>query len=72
MISLSSTTLVQLQSQSKLLGHFLSSRALNFSVKDFDLTAINNIGRERKQARRKKLCPVEVSQLFLSETVVMV
>ena len=72
MISLSSTTLVQLQSQSKLLGHFLSSRLLNVCVQDFDLTAIYNIGRERKRARRKKLCSVEESQLFLSETVVMV
>ena len=71
MISPSSTTLVQLQSQSKLLGQLLSSRLLNVCVHDFDLTAINNIGRERKRARRKKLCPVEVSQLFLSETVVM-
>ena len=71
MISLSSTTLVQLQSQSKLLGQLLSSRLLNVCVHDFDLTAINNIGRERKRARRKKLCPVEVFQLFLSETVVL-
>ena len=57
---------------SKLLGHFLSSRALNVSVQDFDWNTINNIKRERKRARRKKLCSVEVSQLFQSETVVMV
>ena len=34
-------------------------------------TAIINIGRERRRAKRKKKRSVEVSQVFLSETVVL-
>ena len=34
-----------------------------------ELTAINNIGREKRWARRKKQPSVEVFQIFLSDTV---
>ena len=50
------------------LDTLLSSCPPNVGVQDFGLTAINNIGRTRRQARSKKRHWVEVSQLFLSET----
>ena len=61
-----------LQSPSKLLGHLicylLPSRC--WCAKCGELTAINNIGRTRVRARsEKKKCWVEVSLLFLSETM---
>ena len=54
MMSLSSTTLVQLQSQSKLLGQLLSSRLLNVCVHDFDLTATNNIREGEETGEKEK------------------
>ena len=64
------TFLTYLQSQSKLLAHFavfLPSQC--WCARFGELTAINNIGRTRRQTRSKKQHWVEVSQLFLSETV---
>ena len=59
------------QSQSRLLGHltvFLPSQC--WCARFGELTAINNIGRTRRRARSEiKLRWVDVSQLFLSETV---
>ena len=59
-----------LQSQSKLLGHFavfLPSQC--WCARFGEFTVITNIGRTRRWARREKQHWVEVSQLFLSETV---
>ena len=63
---------LNLQSQSKLFGHltvFLPSQCC--CARFGELTAIKNIGRERRRARREKKNSVrELSLLFLSETVV--
>ena len=54
------------------LVNLLSSRPPNVGAQDLvELTAINNIGywEKRRRRRGKKQHPVEVSQLFLSETI---
>ena len=64
------TFLTHLQSQSKFLAQFavfLPSQC--WCARFGELTAINNIGRTMRRARSKKQHQVEVSQLFLSETV---
>ena len=60
-----------LQSQSKLLGHLTVFPLSQCWTKGLaNLTAINNIGREGRTAKReKKRFRVEVSQLFLSKIV---